>query len=112
MRVNLNTPFFCYIVCDITKTLQEQAALANLQETPDREGYFGYNRNRQAYIEIVSFDKLIRDAELRNRILFDKLGINDYPAIPGGPPNPVTTPTSQLAFRKHPYDNTPLTGTF
>jgi hypothetical protein len=83
VRVNLNTPFFCYIVCDITKTLQEQAELANLQETPDREGYFGYNRNRQAYIEIVSFDKLIRDAELRNRILFDKLGINDYQSAPG-----------------------------
>jgi hypothetical protein len=74
----LETNTIGYIVCDITKTLQEQAELANLQETPDREGYFGYNRNRQAYIEIVSFDKLIRDAELRNRILFDKLGINDY----------------------------------
>jgi hypothetical protein len=33
-------------------------------------------------------------------------------AIPGGRPNPVTTATAQLAFRKHPYDNTPLTGTF
>ena len=33
-------------------------------------------------------------------------------AIPGGRPNPVTTPTSQLAFRKHPCDNTPLIGTF
>jgi len=26
--------------------------------------------------------------------------------------NPVTTPISQLAFRKHPCDNTPLIGTF
>src|SRR5437870_10101490 len=34
------------------------------------------------------------------------------PAIPGGRLNPVTTPISQLAFRKHPCDNTPLTGTF
>ncbi len=33
-------------------------------------------------------------------------------AIPGEWPNPVTTSTSQLAFRKHPCDNTPLTGTF
>ncbi len=32
-------------------------------------------------------------------------------AIPGKRPNPLTTPTSQLAFRKHPCDNTPLSGT-
>ena len=33
------------------------------------------------------------------------------PAIPGGLPNPVTTATSQLAFRNHPCNNPPLTGT-
>jgi hypothetical protein len=36
----------------------------------------------------------------------------DRSAIPGAWPDPVTTPPSQLAFRKHPCDNTPLTGTF
>ena len=28
-----------------------------------------------AYIEILSYDKIISDAKKRNRILFDKLGI-------------------------------------
>lgn len=28
-----------------------------------------------AYIEILSYDKIINDAKKRNRILFDKLGI-------------------------------------
>ena len=28
------------------------------------------------YVEIVSYDKLVRDAKRRNRILFDKLGIH------------------------------------
>ena len=37
---------------------------------------------------------------------------NGCPVIPGGRPTPVTTPTSQLAFRKHPCDHTPLIGTF
>ena len=32
------------------------------------------------------------------------------PAIPGDRGSPVTTPTSQLAFRKHGCDNTSLTG--
>jgi hypothetical protein len=30
------------------------------------------------------------------------------PAIPGGRPNPVTTPLCHLAFRKHGCDNMPL----
>ena len=28
------------------------------------------------YIEILSYDKLIKDANRRNRILFDKLGLH------------------------------------
>lgn len=32
------------------------------------------NDNARAYMEIISFDKLINDAEKRNRVLFDKLG--------------------------------------
>src|SRR5713226_422108 len=46
------------------------------------------------------------------KMLLPKEKYRQIPAIPGGRPNPVTTPTSQLAFRNHPYDNTPLTGTF
>jgi hypothetical protein len=34
-----------------------------------------------------------------------------YTAIPGRPRTPVTTPISQLAFRKPPCDNPPLTET-
>ena len=33
------------------------------------------NKNTNAYIEVLSFDKVIKDAKLRNKILFDKLGI-------------------------------------
>lgn len=33
------------------------------------------NNPMHAYIEVISFDKLINDSEKRNRILFDKLGI-------------------------------------
>ena len=65
--------FYCYIVADITPTLQNRADLANLQLTQDGDGYFGYNSAIGSYIEIISYDKLLKDAKQRNRVLFDKL---------------------------------------
>ena len=67
--------FYCYIICDLTKNIHKQARLATLTLTPDEAGYFGFNPNYNAYIEIISFDKLVGDSKQRNQILFDKLGI-------------------------------------
>ena len=76
MPVPPQTPFYAYIVCDLTPTLQKQARDYQLTRTPDNQGYFGYHKELGAYIEIVSFDKLIDDAQRRNKILFDKMGLN------------------------------------
>lgn len=65
--------FYCYIIADITPTLERRANKANLQLTQDGEGYFGYNSSVGAYIEIISYNKLVKDAKQRNRVLFDKL---------------------------------------
>lgn len=46
---------------------------AGLTLTPDGEGYYGYNQPRGAYIEVISYNKMVRDAAQRNQILFDKL---------------------------------------
>lgn len=70
-----STPFYCYIVGDLTKTLKDQAKYAGLRLTPDACGYFGYNDEIGAYVEIIDLEKLIRDAKKRNKILFDKLGL-------------------------------------
>jgi hypothetical protein len=40
---------------------------------PDGQGFFGFNNNLKAYVEIISYDKLLEDAKQRNQILFDKL---------------------------------------
>lgn len=79
INIHGNTPFYGYIICDITSKVQDFAENASLMQTPDGEGYFGYNKNRGAYIEVISYDKLLSDAQKRNKILFDKLfksGIN------------------------------------
>jgi len=69
-------PIYAYIVCDLTPTLQKQAKDYQLTKTPDSLGYFGYHKEYGAYIEVISFDKLLDDAKRRNKILFDKMGLH------------------------------------
>ena len=39
-------------------------------------GFFFYNPNFSAYIEIISYAKLLTDARKRNKVLFDKLRLS------------------------------------
>ena len=68
-----NVAFYCYVIADITPTLMKCVQKAGLMPTQDKEGYFGYNPAIGAYIEVISYDKLLKDAKQRNRVLFDKL---------------------------------------
>ena len=69
-------PGFCYIICDITPTIKKCCkTMGCLQEAQDKMGYFGYHPNYKAYIEVISFNKLIQQAKERNRMFFQKLGI-------------------------------------
>lgn len=69
-------PIYAYIVSDLTPSLKKHARDYQLTKTPDSQGYFGYHRDHGAYVEIISFDKLIHGAKERNKILFDKLGVD------------------------------------
>jgi hypothetical protein len=69
------TPGFCYVICDITPSVERRCRLAQLKVTSDRQGYFGYNENFKAYIEVLSYDRLLNSARERNRAFFDKLGL-------------------------------------
>jgi hypothetical protein len=68
-------PGFCYVICDITPSVERRCKLAMLKVTSDRQGYFGYNENYRAYIEVASYDRLLNGARERNRAFFDKLGL-------------------------------------
>lgn len=75
IAIKSDIPFYVYIVCDLTSTLRRHARFASLGPTPDGLGFFGYNRELGAYIEIMSYDKLVSDAERRNAAHFEQLGI-------------------------------------
>ena len=70
---NSNIRFFCYILCDISEKLKKYIKQYDFQETPDGQGYYFYSKNYNAYMEIVPYNKMIRDSKKRNKILFDKL---------------------------------------
>ena len=42
---------------------------------PDRLGWFQWRENINLYIEVISWDKVLKDADMRNKIFFHKLGI-------------------------------------
>jgi hypothetical protein len=67
--------FYCYIVADKTDELAGQAKYAELEETPDGQGFFGYKKGYRAYIEFVSYSKLLDGAKQRNLAFFEKLGL-------------------------------------
>ena len=73
VQIHSNAAFFCYIVADLTPQLKSMAQMASLDPTPDEGGFFGFNRNFKAYVEIISYDKLLKDSSDRNRELFKAL---------------------------------------
>lgn len=75
IKVSANTKFYLYAVCDVTNTLERILDYHDFTQTPDKLGFYRYNEKMNAYIELMSYDKIINDAKQRNKILFDKLGI-------------------------------------
>ena len=78
LAASKNTPFYCYIVADITETLYDILEYEAFDPTPDGLGYFKFYDTKvsRAYIEVLPFKKVIKDAKQRNKILFDKLKLS------------------------------------
>lgn len=72
-----NTPFYGYVVCDLTPKVKAWLLREkNFIEMPDGLGWFHWYGNIRLYIEVWSWDRVLRDAKMRNAIFFNKLGIN------------------------------------
>ncbi len=73
---NNDIPGYCYVLCDLTESMHRRCRRANLRISSDGMGYFGYNEPSHAYIEVISFDQLVKAAKERNQAFFDKLGLS------------------------------------
>jgi hypothetical protein len=74
--VSDNTPFYGYVICDLTDKVEKWLDKEkDFKPMPDRLGWFQWRENINLYIEVLSWDKVLRDADMRNKIFFYKLGI-------------------------------------
>jgi len=71
-----NIPGFCYVICDLTPSVVNQCEAHDFTKTIDGLGYFGFHKTYEVYIEVISFDRLIKMAQERNQAFFDKLGLS------------------------------------
>ena len=76
MLVAENTPFYGYVICDLTPKVEAWLEREkNFKPMPDRLGWFQWMGNINLYVEVISWDKVLKDAKMRNQIFFQKLGI-------------------------------------
>ncbi|KJC45449.1 ATP-binding protein [Bradyrhizobium sp. LTSP857] len=74
--VSTNTPFYGYVVCDFPQKVKIWLEREkDFTVMPDGLGYFRWYGNIKLYIEVLSWTKVQRDAEMRNKVFFHKLGI-------------------------------------
>ena len=75
-NIATNTHFECVVVCDLSEGAKAKLRRSVAQHpTPDGLGFYGYSGAHNASIRVISYRKLFRDAELRNRAFFDHLGL-------------------------------------
>ncbi|OYU75457.1 MAG: hypothetical protein CFE32_14235 [Alphaproteobacteria bacterium PA3] len=76
-QIGADTPFFCYLICDITPRLKSILEDYKINQTlPGGRGFFGFNDTRRAYVEVLQYGQIVKDARLRHEAFFKELGIN------------------------------------
>lgn len=76
IQVAKNTPFYGYVVCDLTEKVKRWLEREkNFKVMPDAMGWFYWQESINLYIEVLSWDKVLKDAGLRNKVFFHKLGL-------------------------------------
>lgn len=76
IHISDNTPFYGYVVCDLSKKVKTWLDKEkDFKPMPDQMGWFKWRENINLYIEVLSWEKLLKDAQARNQIFFHKLGI-------------------------------------
>jgi hypothetical protein len=71
------TPFYGYVVCDLNQKVKDWLKnYKDFKPMPDGSGYFNWRTNVNLYIEVLDWSKVYKDADIRNKVFFHKLGIH------------------------------------
>ena len=81
IKANDSTRVFAYIICDLLPEVTTPAIQQySFRRMVDGEGLFKQHEEPAMYVEMLSFDRVLRDAKRRNQILFDRLGVHSFRA--------------------------------
>lgn len=75
IQVSDGTPFYGYIIADKTPKVEKWLKNKDFKPLPDGQRWFKWQTSYNLYLEFITWDQLSKDAELRNKIFFHKLGI-------------------------------------
>jgi hypothetical protein len=75
ITVTSTTPCFAYVVCTLTQKIRTICERRDFNKSYDNLGYFLYYKNYNTYFEVLAYEKIVRDAKIRNRIFMKKLGL-------------------------------------
>lgn len=76
IQIGDNTPFYGFVVCELTAKVKKWLEkVKDFKALPDGMGYFKTHGSLNLYIEVLSWEKVLKDATMRNKIFFKKLGI-------------------------------------
>jgi len=71
--VSKDVMIYAYIICDPVDQLAEIIQDRAFRATPDQKGFYFFHEPLNMIIEIISYEKLLRDAERRNEAFFRQL---------------------------------------
>ncbi|WP_409028947.1 ATP-binding protein [Gracilimonas sediminicola] len=76
IQIAPNTPFYGYVICELTTKVKDWLEeVKDFKPLPDRMGYFSRHGNQNIYIEVLSWEKVLKDSTMRNKVFFHKLGL-------------------------------------
>ena len=75
IRVLPTTRFYCYAILDPKENIAKLVKKYNFVELNDSIGYYLYNSDYKANVEILAFDKILDDVKKRHDTFFNILGI-------------------------------------
>lgn len=76
IRIGNNIPVCVYVIADLEPALERELRDANMRRTPDQGGFYAFQDDLGAYVEVLSYDKMLAMARKRNWPFFSVLGIS------------------------------------
>lgn len=76
IKVHENTPFYAYIITDINGDVEKWLRLKDFKILPDGGGWYYWHGALNLYVEFIGWERVWKDAEMRNKIFFKQLGIS------------------------------------